>query len=62
MPPWLRTVSQVNPLSYVVDGLRSLMLERGASQFGLLNDYLALGAATLVLIVIATHMYPRLTG
>ena len=35
MPAWLRAISRVNPLSYEVDGLRSLMLAHGQSQFGL---------------------------
>lgn len=61
MPAWLRLISRGNPLSYEVDGLRTLMLARGASQFGLAADYgvLALGAA--VLVIVATRMYPRLT-
>ena len=29
MPPWLRAVARVNPLSYEVDALRSLMLGGG---------------------------------
>jgi len=61
MPPWLRLISRINPLSYEVDGLRSLMLAGGASQIGLALDYGVLAAATAVLIVIATWMYPRLT-
>ena len=31
MPPWLRIVAHVNPLSYVVDGLRALMLVGGTA-------------------------------
>jgi ABC-2 type transport system permease protein len=61
MPPWLRLISRINPLSYEVDGLRSLMLARGASQFGLATDYGALVGCALILIVVATRMYPRLT-
>ena len=61
MPPWLRTISRINPLSYEVDGLRSLMLAGGVSQFGLWIDYAALLAVTLAFVAIATRMYPRLT-
>jgi len=61
MPGWLRMISRANPLSYEVDGLRSLMLSGGVNQFGLTTDYLTLVAATVVLIIIATRMYPRLT-
>jgi ABC-2 type transport system permease protein len=62
MPPWLQAISRVNPLSYEVDGLRALMLTGGRSLFGLGVDYLALVAATVALIAIATRMYPRLTA
>lgn len=61
MPGWLRTISHINPLSYEVDGLRALMLRRGASQYGLGTDYLVLLAAVAILSVVATRMYPRLT-
>ena len=54
-------VARVNPLSYVVDALRSLMLETGRSQFGLPLDLAALGLAVAVMVVVATRMYPRLT-
>jgi ABC-2 type transport system permease protein len=62
MPPWLQAISRANPLSYEVDGLRGLMLTGGRSLFGLGVDYLALVAATVALIAIATRMYPRLTA
>jgi ABC-2 type transport system permease protein len=61
MPGWLRVLSRANPLSYVVDGLRALMLAGGRSQFGLGLDYLVLGGCIAVLVVIATRLYPRLT-
>ncbi len=61
MPPWLRVISRINPLSYEVDGLRSLMLKAGGSQFGLGVDYAVLFAVALVFVVVATWMYPRLT-
>jgi ABC-2 type transport system permease protein len=61
MPPWLRVISRINPLSYEVDGLRGLMLANANAQFGLALDYGVLAAAVAVLIAIATRMYPRLT-
>jgi ABC-2 type transport system permease protein len=61
MPGWLKTVSRLNPLSYEVDGLRTLMLSAGRSQFGLQPDYLCLVGVLVALVVIATRMYPRLT-
>lgn len=61
MPPWLKTVARVNPLSYEVDALRSLMLAAGHSQFGLPADLAALAGGIVVVVVIATRLYPRLT-
>ena len=42
MPSWLRVVSQVNPLSYQVDALRTLMIVGGVTTFGLGADFLML--------------------
>jgi ABC-2 type transport system permease protein len=61
MPPWLKAVAAVNPLSYEVDGLRGMMLGNGHPVFGLPTDFAALAAGVCVLVVIATRMYPRLT-
>jgi ABC-2 type transport system permease protein len=60
MPPWLNTVSHVNPLTYEVDALRDLMLVRGASDYGLWLDFGVLLAATGVLTSIAARMYGRM--
>lgn len=59
MPDWLQAVSRVNPLSYEVDALRALMVERGASVFGLGLDFSVLGGVTLVLVMIGARLYPR---
>ncbi len=61
MPGWLKTVSLLNPLSYEVDGLRTLMLRGGQSTFGLAHDFAALIVAFSVFVTIATRMYPRMT-
>lgn len=61
MPPWLQTISSLNPLTYEVDGLRSLMLRHGESTFGLGHDFAALIIIVAVLVAIATRMYPRMT-
>jgi ABC-2 type transport system permease protein len=60
MPPWLRTVSSFNPLSYEVDALRALMLTGSASEFGLVMDYGVLVGVTAVLVAVAARMYPRM--
>lgn len=61
MPAWLRTISSLNPLTYEVDGLRALMIAGGTSKYGIGFDLLVLTAVFLVLVAIATRLYPRLT-
>jgi ABC-2 type transport system permease protein len=60
MPPWLSAVSHVNPLTYEVDALRSLMLTRGTSDYGLPLDFAVLALVTALLIAIAARMYGRM--
>ncbi len=60
MPPWLQVLSQVNPLTYQVDALRSLMVVGGASAYGLGLDFLVLLATTTALVVVGARLYPRL--
>lgn len=57
MPGWLQVVSNVNPLSYMVDGLRTLMLTGGIAGLGF--DIGILVAATLVISMISAWMYPK---
>jgi ABC-2 type transport system permease protein len=59
MPHWLQVVAKLNPLSYQVDALRTLMLAGGASAFGLGWDYLVLAASTAALVWLAAMLYPR---
>jgi ABC-2 type transport system permease protein len=61
MPGWLKAIARVNPLTYEVDGLRAMMLRGATSTFGLGMDFLALLVAFVLLVVIATRMYPRMT-
>ena len=60
MPSWLQAIAHANPLSYLVDGLRALMLTGAASSFGLVRDALTLGLGLFVLVLIGARMYPRL--
>ncbi len=60
MPSWLRVVSHLNPLTYEVDILRSLMLTHGTSEYGFLLDFGVLLVATAVLTGIAARMYGRM--
>jgi len=60
MPPWLRTVATFNPLTYLVDALRGLMIEGGQSSYGLVLDFGVMLAAFVILLVIAARLYPEL--
>ncbi|MDH7482534.1 MAG: ABC transporter permease [Armatimonadota bacterium] len=59
MPLWLRIISYINPLTYEVDALRSLMLLGGKSVHPLPLDIGILLGATAVLVVIGGWLYPR---
>jgi ABC-2 type transport system permease protein len=58
MPSWLASLSRCNPLSYLVDALRALMVVGGASGFGLGADLAVLAGVAAVLVVLAARLYP----
>lgn len=60
MPPWLQVVSKINPLTYQVDFLRSLMIQSSAPTGHLGLDIAVLTGSTAVFILIAARMYPAL--
>ena len=60
MPRWLQVVSHVNPLTYEVDALRGLMVVGGESLYSLQLNLGVLLAATTLLIIIGSRMYPRI--
>jgi ABC-2 type transport system permease protein len=62
MPGWLKTISQLNPLTYVVDALRTFMLADSTSTFGLNHDYAVILLTTIVLVFIGARLYPRLAA
>ena len=62
MPGWLRVFARLNPLTYVVDGLRCLMLAGGRTEYGLGLDAAVLIGLGAVLTAIAARMYPRMTA
>jgi len=57
MPPWLQAAANINPLTYMVDGLRALMLSSGVSGVGF--DIGVLAAATLIISLLSAWMYPK---
>ena len=58
MPEWLQVVSRFNPLTYMVDALRTLILVGSPSTFGLGVDFLVLGSVAVGLIWLAGRRYP----
>jgi ABC-2 type transport system permease protein len=62
MPGWLKTISQLNPLTYVVDALRSFMLAGSTSIFGVSHDYVVILLTTIILVFIGARLYPRLAA
>jgi len=61
MPTWLRTVSSINPLTYMVDGLRALMLTQAHSTFGIRTDFAVQVPILLLFLAIATKLYHRVS-
>jgi ABC-2 type transport system permease protein len=62
MPGWVRVVAKVNPLSYEVDALRSLMVEGGRTVFGIGLDVAVLALVFGLLVHITARLYPKVVG
>ena len=60
MPPWLKVISHLNPLTYVVDALRTFMLAGSTSSFSIGQDYAVIILTTIALVIIGARLYPRL--
>ena len=64
MPTGLQAIAGGNPLTYLVDGLRSLMLPGYSAEFPaefpLALDFGALILAMVILVLIGARLYPRL--
>jgi ABC-2 type transport system permease protein len=58
MPGWLRVVSRVNPLTYLVDVMRGLMVHGGRAELGFVHDALILVVVLVALIAVAARLYP----
>ena len=58
MPDWLKTIALVNPLSYQVDALRTLMIGQPSST-GLALDFAVTIAVVIILVWIGARLYPR---
>ncbi len=57
MPRWLQIFAYANPLSYMVDGLRALLVTGNMSMLPL--DIAVLLFTTFVISIISAYMYPK---
>ena len=57
MPSWLQAVAHLNPLSYMVDGLRLLLVTGSLAQLPF--DIGILAIVTAVISIISAYMYPK---
>lgn len=62
MPGWLQVIAKVNPLSYQVDLLRALMIQGGQSTFGIGVDFGVLVGMLVLLVALASKLYPRIVA
>lgn len=60
MPPWLRTVAVFNPLTYLVDALRSAMIVGGKSVYAGTTSFGVMLAVFALLLALAARLYPGL--
>lgn len=60
MPKWLQVVSILNPLTYQVNALRSLMVTGEATAYGLAIDFGVGLCSFVILVLIATKLYPKI--
>jgi len=58
MPAWVGAIAKANPLSYQVDALRSLMVQGGASIFGIGVDVAVLLVIFSALLFVTAALYP----
>jgi len=59
MPRWLQVIARGNPLTYEVDGLRTLMLSGSTSHYGLGLDFGVMLGTMVVLVMVAGRLYPN---
>ncbi|MDD5145106.1 MAG: ABC transporter permease [Candidatus Pacebacteria bacterium] len=57
MPSWLQAVANVNPLSYMVSGLRSLLVTGDLSKLPF--DIFVLAVVVFITSILGAYMYPK---
>ena len=60
MPQWLRVLARLNPLTYLVDGLRATMIHQAGSHIGLGLDIAVEVVMLAILVTLAARLYPDL--
>jgi ABC-2 type transport system permease protein len=60
MPQWLRAIARFNPLTYLVDALRGLMVPGEPLFAGWGTDFIVLAAVFALLMAVAVRLYPGL--
>ncbi|WP_374087122.1 ABC transporter permease [Methylomicrobium lacus] len=60
MPSWLRLIAQVNPLTYLIDALRGLVIVGGENIYGYGLDFAVMLVVFSILLAIAVKLYPTL--
>jgi ABC-2 type transport system permease protein len=60
MPDWLKGVAALNPLTYQVEAIRSLMVVGATSVHGFFLDAGVLIVVLIALVMLAGRLYPRL--
>jgi ABC-2 type transport system permease protein len=62
MPPWLAAIARVNPLTYLVDALRTLLIVGAASVVGVWVDFAVMGVIFVAMVALAARLYPGLAS
>src|SRR5579885_1159785 len=59
MPGWLQVIARANPLSYLVDALRGLMVVGGTNVNPLPLDFAVVFVVTAALVMLGARLYPN---
>ena len=60
MPDWLKVIARLNPLTYLVDVLRGLMIVGGESVHSAALDFGVMSLVFVLLLFLAARLYPTL--
>jgi ABC-2 type transport system permease protein len=60
MPDWLQTIAALNPLTYMVSALRSLMIAPVVDPLALLADVAVLAGCLVLFTITTVRLFPRI--